>query len=62
MNENAVRTSLNISQIANELCELYQLQIDTLQQGTLAGLAETELKQYRAEKGGFRNCADCWRP
>jgi hypothetical protein len=55
MNEkNAVGTRPNISQIANELCELYQMQIDTLQQGTLAGLAQAELKLYRERQEQIR--------
>lgn len=49
MNENASRPH-RIHQVANELCNLYQQQVDTLQQGTLAGLAEAELKQYSEVK------------
>jgi hypothetical protein len=45
MNENASR-SRRIHKIANALCDLYQQQVDTLQQGTLAGLAQGELKGY----------------
>jgi hypothetical protein len=43
MNESRLRS---IDRIARKLCELYQQQVDTLQQGTLAGLADGELKQY----------------
>lgn len=49
MNENVPR-SRSIHEIANELCDLYQQQVDTLQQGTLVGLAEGELKQYSDRK------------
>ena len=59
MNENPVGTRPNISQIANELCELYQLQIDTLQQGTLAGLAQAELKLYRERQEQIRELTSC---
>jgi hypothetical protein len=53
MNENASR-SRTVHRIANELCDLYQQQVDTLQQGTLAGLAEGELKQYSDRKRQVR--------
>jgi hypothetical protein len=36
--------------IAKKLRELYQQQVDTLRQGTLAGLADGELKQYSDRK------------
>jgi hypothetical protein len=49
MNENTPRSRI-INEIANELCSLYQQQVDTLQQGTLVGLAEGELKQYSQRK------------
>ena len=49
MNENA-RRSRTVHQIANELCDLYQQQVDTLQQGTLAGLAEGGLKKVLRKK------------
>ena len=49
MNEKAPR-SRSIHEGANELCDLYQQQVDTLQQGTLSGLAEGELKQYSERK------------
>jgi hypothetical protein len=51
MNEAASKlTPRSIYYIANELCERYQRQIDTLQQGTLAGLPRAEIKQYEARK------------
>jgi hypothetical protein len=39
-----------LTSIAKRLCELYQKQVDTLQQGTLTGLADGELKQYSERK------------
>jgi hypothetical protein len=48
MNENAPRHS--IDRIAKDLRQLYQEQVDTLQQGTLTGLAAGELKQYSERK------------
>jgi hypothetical protein len=48
MNESAPQR--NVSRIAKELCQLYQQQIDTLQEGTLTDLAEGELKQYSERK------------
>ncbi len=53
MNENA-RRSRSIHEIANKLCDLYQQQVDTLQQGTLTGLAESGLKQYSEKKRQVR--------
>jgi len=39
-----------LTSIARRLCELYQKQVDTLQQGTLTGLADGELKRYSERK------------
>jgi hypothetical protein len=43
-----------IGSIAKKLLELYQKQVETLQQGTLAGLAEGELKRYSDRKRQVR--------
>jgi len=53
MNDNTPRSRI-IHEIANELCNLYQHQVDTLQQGTLVGLAEGELRQYSDRKQQVR--------
>jgi len=45
-----------IHQIAAEPCELYQQQIDTLQGGTIAGLAKANWNSTRRGKGGLGNC------
>jgi hypothetical protein len=48
MNESVVNAMpRSISQIANELCALYQEQFDALQLGRLADLPGTELERYR---------------
>jgi hypothetical protein len=44
MNENAPRRSSD--QIAKDLRQLYEEQMDTLQEGTLTHVPEGELKQY----------------
>ncbi len=54
MTESGPQPRPNIYRIANELCELYQRQIDTLQQGTLAGLPEAKLKSYRERQRRIR--------
>jgi hypothetical protein len=43
-------TSSNINQIANELCELFQQQIDTLQRG----MAETDKEEYLQRRRQIR--------
>ena len=47
MNRSQVST---IDRIAKDLVELYTQQVDTLRQGTLAGLPEGELKKYSDRK------------
>jgi hypothetical protein len=55
MNERSQKSRpRNIYQIANDLCELYQQQIDTLQGGTLAGLSKAESAQYSERQRKIR--------
>lgn len=54
-------TPPGVNQIANELCELYQEQIDALQRG----LAEAEMEQYlerRRQIDGLRARLEALRP
>jgi hypothetical protein len=59
---------MNLSQIstmdriAKELFELYIKQVDTLRQGTLAGLPEGELKKYSDRKRRARELRTTLRP
>jgi hypothetical protein len=48
MNESARQRG--VGRIAKELCQLYQQQIETLQEGTLTDLGEGELKRYSDRK------------
>jgi hypothetical protein len=51
MNEAEPTSGLrSIYLVGNELCELYQQQIDTLQQGTLAGLPQAVFKLYEERR------------
>jgi hypothetical protein len=51
MNEAAPKARpRSIYRVADELCELYQQQIDTLQGGTLAGLPGAEVTQYEEKR------------
>jgi hypothetical protein len=46
MNEAPKARPRSIYRVADELCEMYQQQIDTLRGGTLSGLPEAEVKRY----------------
>ena len=47
---NEVGRRRRVGRIAKELCQVYQQQVDTLQEGTLTDLAEGELKRYSDRK------------
>jgi hypothetical protein len=51
MNEAAAKARpRSIYRVADELCELYQQQIDTLRGGTLASLPEAEVTRYEDKR------------